>query len=305
MRSIQDVGLEILSGVPKNFYVFCGSEYGIKLKYIESLKDHYNGRYECYQSVKSVLDIMRTKHIIPLSDKLYVIRYDESFISSLSDRSESYISSCKILGTIVCIYEDEKQCQKISKFLPNYSVEISKVSDEFIFKYLKNEFKSVPDRLINLSIRCGKNYFQSRNICYCISNSLDDVKKFGDYEILDCLGYHDLSDEKSFRIGFASRNYMYCLNMLDKYDNLDNIYYMIFQILFDLDKLKDNRSVKSDIRNYADKWSRSDIYNMFHYTYQELKKSRSMIIDSRNSIVFLISLIAYESVPTRGVFDEI
>ena len=66
MGSIQDVGMEIFKRSPKKFYVFCGSEYGIKLKYLENLKDFYDGHYESYDSVQDVLDLMKVKRIIPL-----------------------------------------------------------------------------------------------------------------------------------------------------------------------------------------------------------------------------------------------
>ena len=42
MRTIQEVGTEILTGTPAKMYVMIGQEYGIKMKYIKILANHYN-----------------------------------------------------------------------------------------------------------------------------------------------------------------------------------------------------------------------------------------------------------------------
>jgi ABC-type antimicrobial peptide transport system ATPase subunit len=105
MLSIQEAGQQILRGNPGKFYIFVGQEFGIKTKYLESLVNHYNGEYVEIESVNDVLSMMRTKHLIPLTPKLYIARYDEDFIQSISDSTFKNIESTKIIGTIVCIYE--------------------------------------------------------------------------------------------------------------------------------------------------------------------------------------------------------
>ena len=100
MRTINEVGMEILSGNPKGFYVFLGPEYGIKCKYIDSLKQHYGDLKE-YPSVNSLLKMFNTRRLIPLSPCVYVVRYDEDFLSSLSEKTKSTIHKTNFIGTVV------------------------------------------------------------------------------------------------------------------------------------------------------------------------------------------------------------
>ena len=225
MRTIQDVGIEIFSNNPANFYIFLGSEYGIKSKYIEKLKEVYQGRYFSYDSVKSVLDMMRSKHLIPLQPSLYVVRYDESFVSSVNANTEKFIQSTKISGTIICIYENSKHAQKLSKYLDNFCVTIDKVSDKFIAKYLKVDFPKASDRLINLSVLCGSDYFQSRNVCGALCNEdIEKLSKLPDSDIVRIFGYENLSTESMLKVGIASRNFGYCLQVLNNYNDIDTAF---------------------------------------------------------------------------------
>ena len=98
MLTIQEVGTEIMQGTPRSFYVMTGSEYGIKRMYIQYLKDHYKN-YKEADTVDSVLTTMSTKHFVPLVPTVYVVRYDESFIASLSDKTASRIKNTNIVGT--------------------------------------------------------------------------------------------------------------------------------------------------------------------------------------------------------------
>ena len=106
MLTIQEVGTEIMQGNPRNFYVMTGSEYGIKRMYIQYLINHYKN-YKEADSVESVLTTMSTKHFVPLQPTVYVVRYDDAFITSLNDKTSARIQSIKIIGTIVCLYESD------------------------------------------------------------------------------------------------------------------------------------------------------------------------------------------------------
>ena len=103
MATIQEVGLQILQGTPGQFYVFCGTEYGVKLRYIDILTKHYNGNCVNASSVNEVLNLMRKKRLIPLDPTVYVVRYDDEFLSSLSDKTGDEIAHTNIAGTLVCI----------------------------------------------------------------------------------------------------------------------------------------------------------------------------------------------------------
>ena len=109
MRNIQDVGSEILNNKPNNIYIFTGNEYGIKYMYIKHLIEYYGGYKEIF-SMNEFISFMSTKHIIPLKPTLYILRYDEEFLSSLSNSTEKLIDNVNIIGTVVLLYESEKHC---------------------------------------------------------------------------------------------------------------------------------------------------------------------------------------------------
>ena len=300
MLSIQDVGTQILTGNPKSFYVFTGEEYGIKKQYIEKLKEHYNGNYVESPNVNSILSMMNRKQIVPLIPKLYVVRYDDEFISSLSDNLEKTIQSLNIVGTIVCIYENDKQAAKIDKYIPNYSVRLDKVSPQFVFKYLKSDFPNVPDNLIEICVKSTNNYSQAQNMCRSISKDVEDISKLDDTTILNIFGTTNLSTTSQIRIGVAARNFKYLMSILNSYSgSYDEIFYTMLSTMLELEKLYCNKHAQSDIKPYIDRWTLPDIYYFFNHVYSELKKSRSYTYDGKLGLIYLSSLLAFNSIPSK------
>lgn len=302
MLSIQEAGKQILTGNPKGFYVFVGQEYGIKEKYIQSLVDHYKTCKEI-DSVNDVLNMMQTKHIIPLSPAVYVIRYDEEFIQSLSDKTLKRIESINIIGTIICIYESSKHYSKCSKYLPNYTVSFDSVNSAFIKKYLKSDFPNLDDRFIDFVVQHKQDYKSAYHMCNSISYSNLDPSCFDDKMLAESLGCNDSSTEKQLRAGIASKNFRYTLSVLESYsDNLDQVFYTILNTLIELDKITSNKYAQSDLRRYADSWTKADIYYMFMNTYEELKRVRShSSYKVMNSLIYLLSLLQFSSVPAPEV----
>ena len=303
MISIQDVGTQILSNTPKKFYVFLGSEYGIKDKYLQILKNHYGEQIES-PDVTGLINMMRTKHIIPLTPKLYVVRYDEEFVASVSSSTQSLIDTTNIVGTIVCIYEQAKHANKLAKYLPEYSVSLDAVSPQFVKKYLHSDFPELPDRLLDVAVSATSNYSQARNMCRCMSAiPASMIYNLSDSELTKLFGCNDISTEAQIKAGVASRNFHHLLTLYEKYpDNVDSMMYTILSTMIELDKLMDNSYAQSDIKMYLKRWTRQDIYYMFVNTYQELQKLRSASShDAENSLVYLISLLNFPSIPSPEV----
>ena len=140
MRTIQDVGLEIFNHSPAKFYAFLGPEYGIKCRYLDMIAETYKGSVVEADSVQSVISMMKTKHIVPLQPSLYIVRYDETYLSSLDNASFMKLKDIKMIGTLVMIYQTEKQCSKVEKYLPDISVYVGNVDTKFVEKYLKQDF---------------------------------------------------------------------------------------------------------------------------------------------------------------------
>lgn len=302
MLTIQDIGRQIMSGNPLKFYAMLGTEYGIKDRYIEILKDRYGGDFVEYSTVSGALSLMRQKHLIPLSPTLYIIRYDETFISEVNDKSESMIDNLNIIGTIVCIYEDIKQCKKLLKYLPKYAVSIDAVSPQFILKYLIDEFPQVGQDLASICVKSTTCYSQARNMCRCISYAPDIVRNIPEPEIAKLFGTVQLSSDSQLRIAVAMKNTAVTLSIIESYNGTyDSAMYTMLATMLELEKLHYNKRLDSDIKNFVAKWTLKDIYNFFNSIYFRLNNLRSSsAVDGKLSLTYLASLLAFQEIPDGG-----
>lgn len=304
MRSIQDVGAEILTNNPKHLYIFLGCEYGIKLKYLDHLKSYYHGNYIPYEDIDSLLKLLSTKRLIPISNGLYVVRYDDTFISNLNSSYVNKLLDCNIPGTLVMIYESKKHAKKLCKYLDDYCVSIDSFSDKFMFKYLRLDFPELPDNIINSVIKCGTDYYQCKLMCSCLSYlKLEDLIKLDDDSIFKLFGKDVSSNFDQLRIGVASRNCRLCSSVLSNYSDMSTIYYDFLQVLLELDNLVSNKYAKSNLRDYLRYWSVDNIYNMYCQVYHQLMLSRSFNIDIELSMLYLISLLQFKQIPTLEVLS--
>lgn len=306
MVSIQDIGVEILNKTPKQLYVFGGTEYGIKDKYINILKDHF-GQLTEVTTGSSLVDMLSKKHIIPLKPSVYVVRYDETFISELNEALATKVQKLKFSGTIVFLYELPKHINKMDKYFPNSTVLIDSVGPTFIAKYLHTEFPSLPDRLINLAVNHGDNYNMSRNMCRCMTHvPVESLYALTDEQVAALFGCTDASTEAQVKRGIAYRNFDYLLNALENYDeDIDRIMYAILQTLIELDKVLHNSRTNSDLKDCAKYWTREDVYYMFVHTYQELKQSRSVSsYNMKDRLIYLFSLLRFKPIPSFEVINS-
>ena len=297
MLSIQDVGLEILNKNPRKFYVFLGNEYGIKLKYINLIANHYQSDVTSVDSVSSILSFMNTKHLIPLTPKVYVIHYDEGFLSDLNKSTSMLIDSTNIVGTVVCIYDSENATKKFGSNLPDYSVIINSVDIKFMKKYLISDFPNIPESTIERIATISNDYYSAYNTCKCI-----DVSKLYNlsYNDIDTTFKHDFeATDTAVRHSIANRNFRQVLESYKSYTGTPDMFiYTIFNVLLELEKLICNKYATSDLRDYVKKWKLPDIYNMFNQSYRMLVKLRTISIDVDNAVVYLASLLLYSDVPS-------
>lgn len=299
MRSIQDVGIEILNSDPKKLYIFCGSEYGIKNRYLEMLANYYGETHEV-SDIQSVTTLMNTKHFIPLVPALYIVRYDDAFISSLNTDNATKLIQTNIIGTLVCIYDDTaKIVSKLDKFLPDWVVDIGPVSTQFIIKYLRSDFPKLPDRLITIAAEHGVNYGDSQNICKSMMLAdIEELCSLSDDAIIRLFGKQTITNDIQLRQGIASRNFNHLVRLLEAYPgDLDYVFYTILSTLVELEKILSNRYIESDLQSYVKRWTYKDIYNMFMNTYEELKKLRSYATNAEASLIYLFSLLQFTEIP--------
>lgn len=302
MITIQELGLQILNHQPHKFYIFGGAEYGIKMRYIEELEKLYGKKIES-DNVSSLIAMMNTRHIIPLEPTVYVVRYDESFVSSISDVLAAKIKSCKIVGTIVCIYEQEKHINKFNKYLPEYTAIIDPINPQFVKKYIQKDFPNLAEKYVDIAVQTSADYNQAKNIAKAITCADSDIlNQTSDADIIKLIGYKDIVTEDNFQTGIASRNFYYLMQLLDCYDGeYDNLIYCILQTMIELDKQSGLKYSDSKLKPYTKLWKREDIYWMFMHGYDHLSKIRSnSTYDSKNAVIFLFSLLKFTSIPAIG-----
>lgn len=305
MRTIQEVGLEIMSNRPKSIYFFAGMEYGIKAKYLEILKAHYENRLIEASSMSYVINLFSKRHLFPVPDSLYVVRYDEEFISQLSDKTSNQLSNLSIKGTVVCMYQEEKHSKKLEKYLPDYTVSIDSVAPQFLKKYLTSDFPDLPTQYIDESIKWATDYNQAKIMCSELSRLPKDIKASSE-DIASLFGKSNVTSEEAFKIGIASRNLTYILNVLDEYEgDYGQLLYSILNVMIEIDKCLDSRKGNADIEKYTKLWSRPDIYYMFSNTYNLLKLTRSISIsDMKDLVTTLCSTVKFNPIPDYEVMNN-
>lgn len=301
MLTIQDVGTEILTDKPRSFYIFTGSEYGIKQKYISHLEHLYGSKLEAPR-VMALLESFSMRQLIPLAPAVYVVRYDEEFLSKVDANTASKIRKAKIPGTIICLYDSEKGINKLEKHLEDYTVDISGFSKTFIRKYLRQDFPSVPDRLVDIAAEVALNYNHAINICTQMTYAnVEELFKLSDKVLAEMFGRQSVSSDSEVRLGVSSKNFKYLCSVLDSYgEELDKFLYAMLSTLVELEKIAGSKYGSSDIQKYATNWTKQDVYNMFMHTYDEIKKLRTYATDARSSIIYLFGLLQFKNIPAYG-----
>lgn len=306
MITIQDLGLSIMSDSPKPFYIIGGSEYGVKDKYIDTLTRHY-GKKEEYPSVSSLIDFLSIKHIVPIQPALYVVRYDETFVSSISAALVQKIKGLKFKGSIFCIYSDPKHIAKLDKLLPDCTCIIESVDQKYIKKYLHSDFPKLDDRSIKIAATSATSYGHARTICKSLINADPGVlAKMSEVEIAKLVGCSDKSIEADIQKAIASRNFNSAIQFVDKYGgDLDSLLYTILQTMIELEKIMTSKYSDSALKDYAKFWKLEDIYHMFMNTYTELDKTRSNTATNiQSSLVYLFGLFTFKDIPSVEVMSS-
>lgn len=299
MLSIQEVGTEIMTQHPRSFYVMTGSEYGVKRMYIQYLKNYYKN-YKESDTVESVLSTMSTKHFVPLQPTVYVVRYDEDFIASVNEKTASRIRSINIVGTVVCLYESAKHCSKVEKYLDEYTVQIDNVNQVYIKKYLRRDFPELPDHCIDAATESCADWYEAELMCKCmLLDDLDHLRITNKKDLKVAFGKVSEIDDKIIKPIIASRSFSKLMYLLDKKEGDEaSLVYSILSTMLDLEKLHCNKYVESDLRPYLKSWTMKDIYNMFMQTYQKLNMLRSISVDPKNIMMYLITLMQFSEIPS-------
>lgn len=297
MLSIQDVGLSILGDTPKNFYILGGTEYGIKEKYIDILTEKVGAKLE-YDDVLSVVNLMSKFHIIPLPPQVYVVRYDKTFLSTLTKELAATILSLNIVGTLVLIYEDEKDLRKLDKFFPDNTTSIDKIDIKHMTKYLRSDFPNLDKKTIEYAAKHSDNYYQAKNICRCL-NLVQDKIMLTEQQIVSLFDIKTICSNDELQVAIGTRNFNSLVYIAEHYESdPQNILYQILRVMIELDKCFDGKYVNSPLKKYAKNWTKPDVYFMFNNTYSVIKALRSgCTADIIDLITYLGALMMFKNIP--------
>lgn len=300
MLSIQQLGLEILGNSPRTFYVFGGAEYGIKRKYIEHLTQFYKNNKIESPSMLDLINLMSVKHLVPLTPSVYVVRYDEVFLSQLNESLALKLKSAKIIGTIVCIYEDSRAITKLNKFFPDNTASIDVVGKSIISKYLHSDYPDLDSNYIQLAANIADNYGHAQCICNSLSMCKEStLRMMKDSEIASLFGKESSYTDSELKRAIASRSYRAVVSCAPSFvSRYDSVLYNFLSVAVELDKIFDNTWADSELSEYARKWSRADIYNLFMQTFHQLELLRSVSANAENCIYYLAALLPMKRIPS-------
>lgn len=306
MKDLQTMGTEIaIDKKPAKFYVMLGPEYGIKQFYMELLSQIYLGKVVEADSCQSILDLMNKKHLIPLQPTLYIVRYDADFVSHLSNTTARELAKTSIVGTIVCLYEDEKVQAKFEKYLPNDSIYIPYLSKEHCINHLSKTYKKIPIAAVRIAANISSSYGQALQICKALSAIPTEVVKNVDGITLEkTFGYSSESTHDQIKLSIAAKNAPNLLILLMSYNgDYGDVIYDFLSTMTELDKLKSLKYGDSPLRKYVSKWSESDIYYMFCHSYSALQCIRSISPDPELPVYILVSLLGFSSIPSTDILN--
>lgn len=296
MLGIQDIGLSIMGESPKNFYILGGVEYGIKDKYLEILVSKIGPKIE-YPTVMDVISLMSKDHLIPLQPQVYVVRYDKAFVNQAKDLVDRVLS-LNIVGTLVLIYEDEKDLAKLDKLFPENTASIDPIHVSHLIKYLKSDFPKLDERTIKAVAAYVGNYYKAKNICRCL-DALNGKVVLSEQQIVALFDIQANYSNQDIQVAIASRNFNSLVFIAEHYDgDRQNILYQILRVMIELDKIHSSKYSNSPLKQYAKKWAAPDIYYMFNHTYEAIKALRSgYTVDVLDLITYLGALMVFKNIP--------
>lgn len=297
MLNIKNAIAEIYSDSPSRLYFFTGPEYGVKVEYLDVLKARYSNRVEERSTLDEVFQLFKQRSLVPVPETLYVVRYDKSFISSLSDIVVSRINRLKIHGTVVALYLDDKDEAKLDKYFPNSVVRINAIPEAVQLKHLKNKFPDLPELYVKESIRLSEDYFKACTICRlmcCLSRS--QLSRLSRKEIESIFGYFYTADSDAFKLAIASKDFASAIREIEAYTgDLSNLFYDILSSMLEIIKVIEKPYSESQLKPYSKLWTKQSASKYYEIVYDQLSEIRSnSMYDPYNSLVYVCSLLKYK-----------
>ena len=293
MISIQDGAKQIYSGELKPFYFFTGPEYGVKKTYIDVLINRFSGLYEYHSSISDLIKIFKKKSLVPREDKVYIVRYDKSFVSNI----DVSLKNVKIPGVIIAIYQDDKDEGKLDKVFPDNVLRINALTDNVMHKHLSSKFSDLPPNLISEVIRVSPDYYSAEMNCgnlMCLPKSIRFSLSQNDIEQL--FGHKDFYDVEKFKQAVAARDVRTLFNSVESFEGeLSLLLYDILATLLEITKVLDRPYTESFVKPYVQLWDIASVKYMYEVAYDQLQKLRNYSTYlPMNSLLYTCSLLKFK-----------
>lgn len=289
MLSIQAGAREIF-GNPKSFYFFTGPDYGVKLQYLQALEEKYGNKFE-YEDFKTLYSSLRKKSLIPRVPTLYIVRYDNTFLSQNIN-----LSSLKVPGTIVGIYDDDSYEQKLDKKYPLNTLRFNHMTPSVVFKHLCKSYPDIPTSLCEFISKLNIDFYEAQLMCISLSQlSKDDLETFSKQDVVELFDYNQQYNDLRFKRAILSRNFKAAFKEIDRYeDDPSVLIYDILSSYLEVLKCLNNSHRDSYAQEYTKYWDTKSVKYMYEITFDQIEKLRNYpSYDPYIALSYIIGLLQF------------
>lgn len=282
-------------------YILCGEEYGIKMEYLDLLKQKFTSVVEI-ESARHTISTFTHKSLFNLNTPLYISRYDKEFLSGLNQDYANEIQNLQFKGTVVLIYEDESSRQKCDKYLPKYTLQIPNIAPDKISKHLKKQY-NLPDSVIKYVSQMASNYSEAKSIANNLTRlDQDRLNQLTYDDILFLSGKDHNFEGTNTKVMIAAKDYRHLVQILDQMDDPTQMIHTIMSTMIDLERALTS-TYKGDYAKYLKLWKIEDVYNMFMLSYDMLVKTRQYYNNTYDAALVLLEVMCWSRIPSLEALE--
>ena len=157
MRKLEDLKRDILANKIENFYVFYGSDFGIRKHYIEQIKKSFNGKAKYMEACDKIQVSSKSTSLFDTGKQLYLVYNDVDFANSKSNVIDDFIS--KITDdTVILIYEEALDGSNLFKDFEQYITNFPEVQSNIGKEFVNSEVTLLEADAEELAFNCKNNY---------------------------------------------------------------------------------------------------------------------------------------------------
>lgn len=157
MRKLENLKQDILDGKIDNFYVFYGTDFGIRKHYIEQIKKSFNGKGKYLEDCTKIQANSKSTSLFNSNKQLYIVYNDIEFAESKSSNIDKFIKNLT-KDTVILVYEEALSSSNLFKNFDKYITEFPEVQANIGKEFVKSEVNLLDVDAEALSYNCKNNY---------------------------------------------------------------------------------------------------------------------------------------------------